>query len=74
MIAPRPLYTPDGDAQSVLYALRELLSQHPEAMSSGAEVLAELLFERRYLARPPYVFEVEAALEVLRDDDGEVLG
>ena len=65
MIALRPFYTPDGDAQSVLPALREFLSRHPEAVSSGAEALAALLFEQRYVLHPPQVFEVEAALGAL---------
>jgi len=34
-------------------------------MSSGAVALAELLFERRYLAHPSHVFEVEATLGAL---------
>ena len=41
----------------------EELSQHPEAVSSRA--LAGMLFEQCYVAHPPQVFEVKAALGAL---------
>ena len=41
----------------------EELSQHPEAVSSRA--LAGMLFEQCYVAHPPQVFEVRAALGAL---------
>ena len=63
------LETPAND---VLPALRELLSQHPEADTSGLETLSRLLYVLRFLPYQPEIHEVEAALEALRLASGEV--
>ena len=57
---------------SVLEALRDLFSHHPETTVAGPEMLAELLYEYRLLSIRPENCEVEAALEALRVE-GEVL-
>jgi hypothetical protein len=51
---------------SVLPALRELFSQRPETIRSGPESLSRMLYVLCYLNSQPDIFEVEAALEVLR--------
>lgn len=61
------------DSQDVLVALREFLGNHREAASYGPETLADLLFEFRYTRQRPHDFEVEVALETLRDGEGELL-
>ena len=73
-LSPDSLYPnkPDG-GDDVLAALREFLARHREAAAYGPETLAELFFEFRYLPQRPEVFEVEVALEALRDDEGELL-
>lgn len=58
------------DSPGVLVALRELYSHDPEAIACGAEGLASRL--RPLTDRKPATFEVEAALEALRLDSGEV--
>ena len=73
MIAPETLYKTSSEYDDVFLALRELLSLHREIVDSGAEVLADLLYERRFLSRRPDAFDVEVALEALRME-GEVLG
>jgi hypothetical protein len=70
--ASNTLYPNSGEPNSVFLALREFLHQHPEAVASGPETLAELLYERRFLPHRLEVFEVEVALEALRVE-GEVL-
>jgi hypothetical protein len=49
---------------TILPALRELFSQHPNLANCGPEELRELL--GRYLPWRPGIFEIEAALEALR--------
>ena len=73
MIAPETLYKTSSEYDDVFLALRELLSLHREIVDSGAEVLADLLYERRFLSHRPDAFDVEVALEALRTE-GEVLG
>lgn len=51
---------------SVLSTLRELFSQHPQAMRSGPETLGRMLHVLRFLPYRPEVWEVEAALEALQ--------
>jgi len=65
-------YTSSNESQTVLDALRSLVSEYPQAATVGPETLSELLYERRFLSRQPEVFGVEAALEALRIE-GEVL-
>ena len=68
MIAPLLIvHEPD-----VLPAVRELLSNSPEAAHSEEESIAKLLYARRFLPYRPTVFAVEAALEALVDN-GRVL-
>lgn len=49
----------------VLVELRSLLSRRPELRDAGAGELAEML------GRP--IHTVEAALEALRDEDGQII-
>lgn len=69
MIAPpqRIIHDPN-----VLPAVRELISNSPEAACCGAETVAELLYTGRFLPYRPAIFAVEAALEALRVE-GEIL-
>jgi hypothetical protein len=67
-----PFYTNSNEPQTVLDALRSMLSEYPQVATVGPETLSELLYERRFLSHQPEVFEVEAALEALRIE-GEVL-
>jgi hypothetical protein len=67
-----PFYTSNSEPQTVLDALRSMLSQYPQAATAGPETLAELHYERRFLPYRPETFEVEAALEALTIE-GEVL-
>jgi hypothetical protein len=73
VIAPETLYKTSSECDHVFLALRELLSLHREIVDSGAEGLADLLYEQRFLSHRPDVFVVEVALEALRME-GEVLG
>ena len=50
---------------SLLPALRELLSRHPSAASASPEWLARRLHALRYVASRPDEFEVQSALEAL---------
>jgi hypothetical protein len=59
-------YTSSSEPQTVLGALRSMLSQHPQATTAGSETLAELLYERRFVPYRPAVFDVDVALEALR--------
>jgi hypothetical protein len=70
--APDQVYI-TTDSLEVYLVLRELFRKNPCAVRFGAETLSRLLFAERYLARRPAVFEIEAVLEALRDEDGEVL-
>lgn len=63
----------DNEGQDVLTALRALFSRCPQTMSEGPETLTRLLWEGRYLSRWPADHEVVSALEVLRDENGELL-
>ncbi len=51
--------------RDVLPAVRELISNNPEAAHYGAETVAGLLHAKRFLPGPPAIFAVEAALEAL---------
>lgn len=68
MIAPL-LIVHDPD---VLPAVRELFSSSLEAADCGAEAIARLLYAKRFLSYRPATVQVEAVLEVLRLDSGEV--
>jgi hypothetical protein len=71
MIAPeRPYQAEPSAAPDVLLALRELFSAHPNLIDSGCEELRNHL--GFYLQARPEVWEVEAAMEVLRVE-GRVL-
>jgi hypothetical protein len=58
------------DDLGVLFALRELFSQYPEAAQIDPERLADPLW--RYVPSRPHESQVEAALEALAIE-GEVL-
>jgi len=58
------------DDPGVLFALRELFSQYPEAAQIDPERLADLFW--RYVPSRPHESQVEAALEALTME-GEVL-
>jgi hypothetical protein len=73
VIAPETLYRTSSERDDVFLALRELLSLHREIVDPGTEVLADLLYERRFVSHRPHVFDVEVALEALLPE-GEVLG
>ena len=67
------VYATTTDSLVAFLALRELFRKNPCAVRFGAETLSRLLFAERYLARRPAIFEIEAVLDALRDEDGEVL-
>lgn len=71
MIAPTRIIQDDSD-QTLLVALRALLSRNPCAGDFGSETLAELLYREHYLAHPVAGYEVEGAVEALTVED-EVL-
>lgn len=72
-IAPPQEYHDNHPSQlQVLPALRELLGNDPWAADYALETLTTLLHELRYVTLPPETHEVEAALEALRLDSGEV--
>lgn len=73
MIAPETLYKTSSERDNIFLALRELLSLHRGIVDPRADVLADLLYERRFVSHRPEVFDVEMALEALRTE-GEVLG
>lgn len=58
------------DSSELLPTVRELLSHHPEAAACGMEELANWL--QLFAGRRPQPVEVEAALEALLLDSGEV--
>ena len=64
--------TNKGDQNTVLSALRDLLSAHPELSHCGTETLAELLREEHFLSYCPLAFEVEVVREALAVE-GEVV-
>ncbi len=70
-IGPRETYHAEPSLTStILPALRELLSRHPDLAESGPEELQLRL--RGYLPRRPEVCEIEVAMEALRVE-GQVL-
>ncbi len=64
MTAPEPFYTDNTDPEGSFAEVRDFLLRHPED-DFGAEELASLLGVTPAAA--------EAALEVLRDDEGQLL-
>ena len=64
MTAPEPFYTDNGEPEDGFVVVRDFLLRHPEE-DSGSEELASLLGVTPAAA--------EAALEVLRDDEGRLL-
>ena len=58
-----PLRRDTTDDLGVLFALRDLFSQYPEAAQIDPERLADLLW--RYVPSRPHESQVEAALEAL---------
>ncbi|MBA4116075.1 MAG: hypothetical protein H0X71_06475 [Rubrobacter sp.] len=57
---------------AVLPAVRELISENPETACWEATTTAKLLYATRLLPHQPEDSEVEAALEALRLDSGEI--
>jgi hypothetical protein len=66
MIAPR-LSIPDSppEAVEVFLAARQFFSEHPLEQDLESDGLAERLFVRGYVNRPPSVADVQAAQEAL---------
>ena len=64
MTAPEPFYTDNTDPDDSFVVVRDFLLRHPED-DFGPEELASLLGVAPVAA--------EAALEVLRDDEGRLL-
>ena len=64
MTAPHPFYTDSTDREDDFVVVRDFLLRHPED-DFGSEALADLFGVTPAAA--------EAALEVLRDDEGRLL-
>ncbi len=67
MIAPTRSYTTNGELEEVSQEVRHALALHPELLHAPPEQLASVMNLKTA------VFEVEAALEALRVEDGELL-
>lgn len=70
MVVPPQRTIPEGS--DVLPTVRELFSQHPDALMHGTEIVVHVL-QHRYLLHKVEETAVEAVLEALRDCDGSIL-
>lgn len=66
---PQRIITDDSD---VLPAVREPISNSPDAAYCGAETVAGILYAKHFLPYRPTIFAVEATLRASRLGSGEV--
>lgn len=64
--APKPFYTTSAEPEEAFQEVRRTLALHPELLGASPEQVTN------FLSLKPATFEIEAMLEALRLDSGDV--